>query len=94
MQRTAFQPWKRQPAVIPPDTDFKFHTTSLEAFGYFFIITGNQIKFYLNKLNIKEIYLQKLNPSSNIREFTEKIYKHDETDGELSMIFLIRINTE
>ena len=74
-------------AVIPPDTDFKFHTTSLEAFGYFFIITGNQIKFYLNKLNIKEIYLQKLNPSSSIGEFTEKIYKHDETDGELSMIY-------
>lgn len=74
-------------AIIPSEISFKLHTTSTDSYGYFLILNGKSINFYLNKLNIKEIYAQKLNPSSNIGELTESIYKHAENDAELIMIY-------
>lgn len=73
--------------IIPPDTALKFRAPSSSASGYFFILTGNQINYYLNKLKIKEIYIQKTNPYSDIGELSEKIYNHSETDAELTMLY-------
>lgn len=73
--------------IISPDTALKFRSPSSSAIGYFFILTGKQINYYLNKLKIKEIYIQKSNPYSDIGELSEKIYNHSETDTKLTMLY-------
>ena len=82
-----FSAEKGSTTIIPPDTALKFRTSSLDSIGYFFILTGNQINYYLNKLNFKEIYVQKANSYSCIGELSEKIYNHSETDTQLTMLY-------
>lgn len=73
--------------IISPDTALKFRSPSLDSIGYFFILTGIQINYYLNKLNFKEIYIQKANSYSCIGELSEKIYNHSESDTKLTMLY-------
>lgn len=73
--------------IIPPDISLRFRAPSSSAVGYFFILTGNQLNYYLNKLEIKEIYIQKTTPYSDICELSEKIYNHSENDIRLTMLY-------
>lgn len=74
-------------AFIRPNTAFKLHTSSNKSVAYIFMINGRLVNFYLNKLNISEIYIHKLNICSNISENIEKIYTHKEIDDELAMMY-------
>lgn len=74
-------------AFIKSDTAFKLHTSSVKSVAYVFILSGSLLNFYLNKLNSAEIYIHKLNISSNIGENIAKIYRHKENDDELAMIY-------
>lgn len=75
-------------ALVVPDSEIIYHTFPCETTGYIFILSGEQLNFYLNKLNINDIYTRKLNFTSNIGELIENIYDHDEPDNELQTIYL------